>query len=90
MDEELTASEKRELELNEFLREFTSIISEKFTKQRDLIDSISREIYSIKNDDIFELKRGIEDLKESVNGLNEKIPTEPRVSKEILDTLRRE
>jgi len=90
MDEELTIAEKRELEVSEFLREFASIISEKFTKQRDLIDAMSREISSIKNEDIFELKRGIDDLKERVNSLHEKIPKEEKISKDILDNLRRE
>ena len=90
MYEELTAAEKRELEINEFLREFASIISEKFTKQKDSIDAMSREISSIKNEDVFELKRSIEDIKERINSLDEKIPREEKISKDILDDLRRE
>ena len=90
MYEELTAAEKRELEINEFLREFASIISEKFTKQKDLIDAMSREISSIKNEDVFELKRSIEDIKERINSLDEKIPREEKISKDILDSLKRE
>jgi len=90
MDEELTAAEKRELEVSEFLREFASIISEKFTKQKDLIDAMSREISSIKNEDVFELKRSIEDIKERINSLDEKIPREEKISKDILDSLKRE
>ena len=90
MDEELTVAEKRELELSEFLREFINIINEKFTKQKDLIDSMSRDISSIKNDDIFELKRSIDDMKEKINSLDEKIPREEKISRDILDDLRRE
>ena len=90
MDEELTVAEKRELEVSEFLREFASIISEKFTKQKDLIDAMSREISSIKNEDVFELKRSIEDIKERINSLDEKIPREEKISKDILDSLKRE
>ena len=90
MNEELTTVEKRELEISEFLREFASIISEKFTKQKDLIDSMARETSSIKNEDIFELKRSIEDIKERINSLDEKIPKEEKISKDILDSLKSE
>ena len=89
IEEELTVAEKRELEISEFLREFANIITEKFTNQKDIVDSMSRDISSIKNDDIFELKRSIDDLKEKVNTINEKIPREEKISRDILDDLRR-
>ena len=87
MYEELTTAEKREMELSEFLREFASIISEKFTWQKDVIDSMNREISSIKNDDIFELKRSIEDVRERIDLLDEKLE-EKKISRDILDDLR--
>jgi type I site-specific restriction-modification system R (restriction) subunit len=87
MYEELTAIEKKEMEISEFLRELVEIISEKFAKQKDVIESINREISSIKNEDIFELKRSIEDLKERINLLDIKLSREEKISKDILDSL---
>jgi hypothetical protein len=88
MNEELTTAEKRELEISEFLREFASIISEKFTKQKDLIDSMNREISSIKNEDLFELRRRIEEIRDRIDAIDEKIPREEKISRDILDDLR--